>query len=395
MPDPGSSNALAAASRPAAAKPRENRAETLALAVEDAAWITEYASRGGIELPPADLAILVNAEELLKSGGLVGDEQVKFWQALQRAAAKVGPNTLESWRHIYTDTEDTFLPVRLYRQIMGRSTKVSFAFSIVLTYRFFTLLALFILLAVQVYWIVGWNIASDIRRLESPLVQAAAPAGSAAATDAAGAAEAPVVKPRRVLTDSEEARLEGDYAILRTWNNVWRHPLGSLWSWLFGAGDEAERAGVPSRDALVFAGSNQIELAKASIVLLSLSSYLLPLLYGWIGALAYTLRSLESEIRRVALRRVSRVSYGLRATLGMLAGLAIGWFLRPDDDGGLGSVVLPELGGDFPISSISAVALAFVAGYSVDLLFAALDRIVGAFGGRMPDRDAPKPAADQ
>ncbi len=390
MPNSDPSNPLAAVPQPAAAKPPADRAETLGLAVEDAAWITEYASRGGIELPPADLAILVNAGELLESGALVGDEQVKFWQALQRAAAKVGPNTLESWRHIYTDTEDTFLPVRLYRQVMGRSTKVSFAFSIVLTYRFFTLLALFILLAVQVYWIVGWNIASDIRRLESPLVQATAPAGGTAATESTPAGEPPVVRPRRVLTDSEEARLEGDYAILRTWNNVWRHPLGSLWSWLFGSGEGAERAAAPGGDALVLAGGNQIELAKASIVLLSLSSYLLPLLYGWIGALAYTLRSLESEIRRVALRRVSRVSYGLRATLGMLAGLAIGWFLRPDDNGGLGTVVLPELGGDFPISSISAVALAFVAGYSVDLLFAALDRIVGAFGGRTPMREAPR-----
>jgi len=373
--------------QPNASSKPVDRAETLRRAVEDAAWITEYASRGGIELPAEDLATLVNAEDLLKEGRLVGDDQVQFWQALQRAATTVGPNTLESWRHIYTETEDTFLPVRLYRQMMGRSAKVSFAFSIVLTYRFLTLFALFVLLAVQIYWIVGWNITSDIRRLEAPLVQVAADTDAPPDADAGDAAS---LRVRRTLTESEEARLEGSYALLRTWNNVWRHPMGSLASWLFGSDDAGGELQAPNRDALIFAGGKQIELAKASVVLLSLSSYLLPLLYGWIGALAYTLRSLESEIRRVALRRVSRVSYGLRATLGMLAGLAIGWFLRPQEDAGLGIVALPAVGGDFPISSISAVALAFVAGYSVDLLFAALDRIVGAFGGRVPANEAPR-----
>ena len=51
----------------------------------------------------------------------------------------------------------------------------------------------------------------------------------------------------------------------------------------------------------------------------------------------------------------------------MLAGLCIGWFFKP----GQASPV---------IGNLTPFALAFVAGYSVDVLFSAMDKIVDAFG---------------
>jgi hypothetical protein len=66
------------------------------------------------------------------------------------------------------------------------------------------------------------------------------------------------------------------------------------------------------------------------------------------------------------------VVWDLRGWLGAVSGLAIGWFCKPSsaDVNGLGL--------------ISPFALAFVAGYSVDLLFTAMDRIVSAFSGPGP-----------
>src|ERR1700680_5228090 len=70
--------------------------------------------------------------------------------------------------------------------------------------------------------------------------------------------------------------------------------------------------------------------------------------------------------------------------LGVIAGLAIGWFFAPDNKStGAG------------LSALSPLALAFVAGYSVDLLFTAMDRLVAAFSGpapTQPDQSGSRPS---
>jgi hypothetical protein len=99
-----------------------------------------------------------------------------------------------------------------------------------------------------------------------------------------------------------------------------------------------------------------------------------PLLYGLLGAAAYVMRSLSKEISDVTFSNVSNVRFVLRLVLGMLSGISVGLILTPDT----------------PPSTLSAVtplALAFLAGYSVELLFSAMDRLISAFsseGTRSP-----------
>ncbi|RXH28940.1 hypothetical protein XH99_14125 [Bradyrhizobium nanningense] len=92
--------------------------------------------------------------------------------------------------------------------------------------------------------------------------------------------------------------------------------------------------------------------------------FLLPLLYGMLGAIAFVLRRLSDETLSGVARTLKR-RYSLRVPIGALSGLAAGWLLQP----ATGSVT----------ASLSPFALAFVAGYSADLVFAAMDRIVAAF----------------
>ena len=75
--------------------------------------------------------------------------------------------------------------------------------------------------------------------------------------------------------------------------------------------------------------------------------------------------SLSRDARDRLYRRENGIANTLRIFLGALAGLAIGWFLQPENMSGF--------------NAISPFALAFVAGYSVDLLFTFLDKIVKAF----------------
>jgi|tagenome__1003787_1003787.scaffolds.fasta_scaffold20728333_1 hypothetical protein len=104
----------------------------------------------------------------------------------------------------------------------------------------------------------------------------------------------------------------------------------------------------------------QLDLATSFI-----GKFLLPVLYGMLGAVAFVLRRLSDETQAPALLRDPRNRYSLRVPIGALSGLAAGWLLQP----AAGTVA----------SSLSPFAIAFVAGYSAELVFTAMDRIVSAF----------------
>jgi hypothetical protein len=111
----------------------------------------------------------------------------------------------------------------------------------------------------------------------------------------------------------------------------------------------------------------EISLLNSKSTLDILSQYVLPLLYGLLGSLAYILRTLSREIHNVTFTRGSEIRYSLRWPLGMLGGVTVGLFFDT-----------AELTG---FAAITPLGLAFLAGYGVELLFTGLDRMVSAFTG--------------
>ncbi|WP_426409475.1 hypothetical protein [Bradyrhizobium ganzhouense] len=112
----------------------------------------------------------------------------------------------------------------------------------------------------------------------------------------------------------------------------------------------------------------ELELATSFV-----GGFLLPVLYGMLGAIAFVLRRLSDDWAGREVSRDLRNRYSLRVPIGALSGLAAGWLLQPT----AATVV----------SSLSPFALAFVAGYSAELVFAAMDRIVGAFTSKAAPED--------
>lgn len=110
-------------------------------------------------------------------------------------------------------------------------------------------------------------------------------------------------------------------------------------------------------------------LAQAASILALMSTYFLPLLYGALGTVAYILRSVSRGIRERVLNDALILNFWVRVPLGMLSGVAIGLFLNVDS--------LPT-----GWEAVQPLAFAFVAGYSVELIFTAMDRVVGAFTAR-------------
>jgi len=98
-------------------------------------------------------------------------------------------------------------------------------------------------------------------------------------------------------------------------------------------------------------------------------SFLLPMLYGALGTCAFVLRSLFREMVDRTFDRRRTGEFTVRIFLGMLSGLSLQWLVVRSD----GTVA----GGMTP------AVLAFLGGYSVEMLFTAMDRLVHLVTGRM------------
>ena len=108
-----------------------------------------------------------------------------------------------------------------------------------------------------------------------------------------------------------------------------------------------------------------------------LQSYLLPLLYGILGAGTFVLRSLSKEVEDETFSDEKGTQHLLRVSLGALAGILVGWFsfLIPDETTTI-------------VGSISPLAVAFLVGYNIELFFSLMDRALFSITDRL-QRTAP------
>ncbi len=121
--------------------------------------------------------------------------------------------------------------------------------------------------------------------------------------------------------------------------------------------------------------SRQAQLA-GQFVLVILQSYLLPLLYGILGAGTSVLRFLSNQIETVTYSEEAGIKHLLRISLGALAGIMVGWF----------SFLLPNKSTSF-LGSVSPLAVAFLVGYNIELFFSLMDSAISWANKRQENKD--------
>jgi hypothetical protein len=101
---------------------------------------------------------------------------------------------------------------------------------------------------------------------------------------------------------------------------------------------------------------------KANLIVGVLGAYILPILFGTIGAVAYVIRTISEQIRTTTFSTNSPTRHIMRAALGGMAGLVVGLF------------------GDLSTKfSLSPLAVAFLAGYGVEAVFSMFDGLIDKF----------------
>ena len=333
--------------------------EELEIAVAKAQILLSYASQQGQALDDALVKSLINARDDILNGKDVSSEAV-FWASYAKLAKLLHPVTVASLQAVKETKYHHSFFNRLAERLMPqwRSKPTSMARKTVSIYRLNFTVTLVLMLAIQIYWGIGIDLKKNtevilakidtVRDELDPLLDSLNQAGVADLTNN--------YQYKRLSEDLDRQvdQMLTQNILLYQWINIHRQPFS-----LFTAVHYKEPLDRQDNYAIYYE-ADRLKL-QAEYVLSAISTYMLPLLYGLLGAFAFVMRRLSAEIKALQFTEGSKTNYRLRLSLGALSGLVIGWFLSPDS---------------LSIEALSPLALAFLAGYSVELLFTIMDRLV-------------------
>ncbi|MEN9866223.1 MAG: hypothetical protein RL748_1813 [Pseudomonadota bacterium] len=331
--------------------------ETLQNAIIEADLLLAYAASHGIQLKNEIVATVVQSKQLLDANLLdqeTIDQQITFWNVRSDLAQAVQPISAESLKLCtLRQTDSAWLPqwlIRFFGRVSSHSTEVE---KTIRKMQLSIVFPIILLLTIQVYAVIGGLLVAELAPLMDKLQSEASELRKESAT---GNANASGMNELTITLASDGKDIAFRAAMLGNWN--------AGWDWIsmpfrFPA---AQQHG----PALAQADAQQSlkeKLLKAKFALQVLQNYVLPLLYGCLGAALFVLRSLARDAKEYTFDQERKMGYHQRIYMGTLCGLVIGWFIP-----------------DAPVGSagLTQYSLSILGGYSVDVLFGVMDKIIAS-----------------
>jgi hypothetical protein len=339
-------------------------------AILDSQQLISHLSKSGtVELNPEITRVLIAAKYKLEKKDWTVYEENEFLLSFDKLTSQAYPVTIDSLNAIVLPTSSN----KNDKKVSGKSQ----ADKAVSWYRRYTMITLLVLLTTQVYWLVGYDLRSNLQGLfDQREITLDAIALDPIVLGGNLDVDQPLLAKQLSL---QNQKLDANYKLLMLWNQVWL--MGGVFNdsmpKYFQAKYEQqrrvlERSGEGNTQQL-----EQLDLERnlhqvrmvlfeyilaTDYILKAFQEYFLPLLYGLFGAFIYVLRNLMIEIKQRTYSYDCEVKYRLRLTLGALGGMIVGWFFQPDEADA--------------IASLSPMALAFLMGYNIELLFTIMDRVI-------------------
>ena len=400
-------------------------------AQRDVQFLLHYAASQGITVRNAVISRLLKV--IRGSGEITTKDEIAFWEAYIELSQQLAPVSVDS---ILASHETPHPSSSLFRKIRAIFCGRSIANRTVRRYQYMAIATLFALIFVQIIWVTGATITQDVVQLEDRLTELVRQRNDVRRENArrqvptrrpedstvvessplsllsfflAGATSPKESEISYNITKTEKM-IQAGHENLSNWNHRWGATILFQQTEKRGAspksenedakmdqqeddgevvdpgskvdehGSVDERNGDRRLKLSFYSGDvdneveRRIEISSAVVFLGALSSYVLPFLYGLLGACAFVLRRMDNELRSRTFTTQSSTGYSLRLALGPLAGVATAFLVVPSAEST--TSVAPEV---LDLSVLSPLALAFVAGYGVELLFSFMDRIVGTF----------------
>jgi hypothetical protein len=351
--------------------------------VREAELLLNYIAEQGLPVADDVVTAIVNAKHSLPLGKWTQEIEIAFWKAFNSASRSVSPATVASIRATANPPEKSPL-YKVFSFVFRNLCNVSAAKWYATQYGILTGLIMAILLIVQIYFSIGTTMINNIDgfnrtliTMQTELMRKSQESGQKINSGAASI---------QVQIDDIIERLKVNLILLEKWNIILplldRDYAQQKSTETVQEKMKQERSkdlrtsqtresSKPTVEKLKQEYSKNLKSTEAAKLLLQqIQLYLLPLFYGLLGACAFVLRTLSTRIKSVTYTDASNINYWLRIILGALSGLAFGWFAQPEKIS--------------TFASITPFALAFAAGYSVELLFVALDSVISGFIGKSP-----------
>lgn len=302
--------------------------------IKEAQLLLVYAARNGLDVDLTVISDLVHAKYWLEQGQWSAEQEVKFWHAFNTLTQLIFPVSVASLKATHSFSKD-FSEARRAVDIYQRSS----------------VLLLLILLITHIYWSMGSVRFATIAEYPKQIQQ----------TKERLEIEKSRIPLEQQLENREINALELE---LKRYDYLVQESLERLTAWnptkLL---DFSQSTQIVELQLGEF--QSDIVMKDVQFVLGVMQFYILPLLYGLLGASAFVLRNLNTAIRDLTYVVESNISYRLRIQLGGLSGLAISWFPASESFASFGS--------------LTPMALAFIMGYNVEILFSAMDRFISKF----------------
>jgi hypothetical protein len=331
-------------------------------AVQDAQRLLEYASVKGIEVPAELVTQIVGAQSLLgrqSNEKETFETQKTFWAALAKLSALTKPATTDSVRHAAATTPAPWATLWVKVSRSGASTPVMKSTSEVAVgqARFWALIGLLLVAVFQSYYEVGESTTAKYKEAQASVrtnIDRVRELETARVKDEAAKATAAEIS--RQNREVAVSRLKIEEANEQTERRV--HWMRAMLFWLDWTVKD------PGDPQASFEQSQRI-LSVLEGMLTLLGAFVLPITWSFLGAALYVSRALADDIRAMAYAPERAILHRSRYYMGMVAGF-IAAKLFPTSTG------ISE-------GAISTFAVALVVGYSVEVLFAFLDRLISAF----------------
>jgi hypothetical protein len=316
-------------------------------AVADARELLDHCLKHGKQVDEKHVATVVRASRAVAQGELPEDLEREFLSALSAVAAAAKPASADSLRR-------------------GSGGWIW-------TLRGGTILFVLVAIVVHVFWVVGASLSADVStRIKEyrDTTQAILDHHRLPIETVSADTERLYFRMRDVGT-----QLLSETNSLHTWNLVWGRALALVRT-------------VPSfmtaeYQQLSIDGKALVDLANATLAVRALVTFVLPLLYGTLGAFVYVLRESSREISAAVFTHDSASQYVSRLTLGPIAGVVIGFLMTPES----GTAI--DMGA---VRALGTPTLAFLAGYSVEMVFSIMDRLIAVTSRSGPRGEGDKAA---
>ncbi len=337
-------------------------------ALNNAELLLNHIAEQGLDVKDEHIEVITRAKQAFEAGEWNTQIEIQFWSVYKYLAKISYPVTVEA---VIAAHEHRIKHPTWWHKLWKKTRRNTLTYKAVKFYTGFTIVTLIIIVILHITYSIGsirlykiQSIDQKMAAIEKQLDQLDMIAGTNAVNQNIE------VQKEKLLNQLYEINFEKENAIklLESWLKTIKKFTFSEKSYeqrLAELKKQAQSSNLPappSPDESVDVRIGIIQEAQNYILVLGL--YILPMLYGLLGALTFVLMDLAQSTKKMLFTKESNIIHTLDITLGTIAGLAVGVFWN--DIKHQQQIRL--------VNSLGPLIVAFLGGFMVEYVFKVLEK---------------------